>query len=256
MENIESDFEEGIKNNEFKIYIQPKFDTRTEQIVGGEALIRRIRNNQIIMPKFFIPQYEENGIITRLDMFVFENICKKLKEWKENNYKLLSISINQSARDLYDKNYLNKLKQVIDKYGINPNLIELELTETVVIDNIENAKEAEKEVHSLGFIVSMDDFGVGYSSFSMLRKIEIDVLKIDKTFSDEVLKDERGKIIIESIIEMAKKLKIKTVAEGIETIEQVEYLKQIGCDIIQGYFFDKPLPIEQFEEKYIKELYN
>ena len=251
MEKIEKDFLEEIKNNEFKIYVQPKFDIYTQKIVGGEALIRRIKDNEIIMPKFFIPEYEKIGIIGKLNIYVFENICKKLKEWKEKGYKLIPISINESAKDLYNKSYLDELNKIIKKYEIKPSLIELELTETVVLENIENAKEAEKQVHSLGFIVSMDDFGVGYSSFSMLRKIEIDVLKIDKSFSDEVLNDERGRIIIESIIQMAKRLKIKTVAEGIETKEQVDYLKQIGCDMIQGYYFEKPLPLEEFEEKYL-----
>lgn len=250
MKDIQKDFQDGIENGEFRVYVQPKFDTKTHKVVGGEALIRRFKNNQMIMPKFFIPQYEEAGIITRLDMFVFESVCKKLKEWKEKGCKLIPIAINESAKDLYDKNYINKLKKIIDKYEVNPNLIELELTETVVVENIESAKEAERKVHDLGFVVSMDDFGVGYSSFSMLRKIHIDVLKIDKSFSDEVLSDERGKIIIESIIQMAKRLEIKTVAEGIETKEQVEYLRDIGCDMIQGYYFEKPLPIEEFEEKY------
>ncbi|MBO5413454.1 MAG: EAL domain-containing protein [Clostridia bacterium] len=251
MEELEKDFLEGIKNGEFKIFIQPKFDVRTLMVVGGEALIRRVKNNEIIMPKFFIPEYEKTGIITRLNMFVFESICKKLKELKDKGYRLIPISINESAKDLYDENHISKLKHIMEKYEVNPSLIELELTETVVLEDIENAKEAEKKVHSLGCVVSMDDFGVGYSSFSMLRKIHIDVLKIDKSFSDEVLNDERGKIILESIIQMAKRLEIKTVAEGIETKEQVEYLKNIGCDMVQGYYFEKPLTIEQFEEKYL-----
>lgn len=247
----EEDFRKAIENKEFKIYIQPKFDAKTEQIVGGEALIRRIKNNEVIMPNSFIPDYEKTGLITKLDMFVFESICKKIKEWKEEGNKLVPIAINESRRHLYNKNHVSELAQVINKYNVNPSLIELELTETVVVENIESAKEAERKVHELGFVVSMDDFGVGYSSFSMLRRIEIDVLKIDKSFSDEVLNDERGKIILETIIQMAKRLKIKTVAEGIETKQQVEYLKNIGCDMIQGYYFEKPLPMKEFEEKYV-----
>lgn len=255
MGELEKDFIEGIKNDEFKIYVQPKFDSKTHKAVGGEALIRRFKDNKMVMPKFFIPQYEETGIITKLDMFVLESVCKKLKEWNDKGYKVIPIAINESAKDVYNEEHIAILKEIVNKYQVNPNLIELELTETVVIENIESAKEAERKVHSLGFVVSMDDFGVGYSSFSMLRKIHIDVLKIDKSFSDEILNDERGKIIIESIIQMAKRLKIKTVAEGIETKQQVEYLEKIGCDMIQGYYFEKPLPLEEFEEKYIKKLY-
>ena len=126
------------------------------------------------------------------------------------------------------------------------------MTETTVVHNVELAKEAEKNVHKLGFIVSMDDFGTGYSSFSMLKNINIDVLKMDKSFFDDVLESRRGKIIIEAIIEMAHKLEIQVVAEGIETKEQVDYLKRINCDMIQGYYFEKPITIEEFAIKYKK----
>lgn len=249
---LEKDFEKGIENKEFKIFLQPKFDTKTEQIVGAEALIRREKDGELIMPNSFISEYEKTGIITKLDMFVFESICEKIKEWKEKGYKIFPISINESRKVLYNKNHVNELEKIVKRYEINPKLIELELTETAVVKDIESAKEAERKVHSLGFVVSMDDFGVGYSSFYMLKNIKIDILKIDKSFSDEVIEDKRGRIILESIIDMAKKLAIKTVAEGIETKEQVEYLKQIGCDMIQGYYFEKPIPIEEFEKKYVK----
>ena len=248
---LEKDFEEGIENNEFKIFLQPKFDIKTEKIVGAEALIRRQKDNKLIMPNSFIPDYEKTNLITKLDMFVFESIAEKLKEWKEKNYKLFPIAVNESRKVLYNKNHINELEKIVKKYNINPSLIELELTETAVVKDIKSAKDAEKQVHSLGFIVSMDDFGVGYSSFYMLKNINIDILKIDKSFSDEVIEDERGRIILESIINMAKKLEIKTVAEGIETKEQVEYLKQIGCDMVQGYYFEKPISIEEFEQKYM-----
>ena len=125
------------------------------------------------------------------------------------------------------------------------------MTETTVVHNVELAKEAERNVHKLGFIVSMDDFGTGYSSFSMLKNINIDVLKMDKSFFDDVLESRRGKIIIEAVIEMAHKLGIKVVAEGIERKEQVDYLKRIDCDMIQGYYFEKTIKLEEFEEKYV-----
>lgn len=252
--DLEKDLDEALKNNEFKIFLQPKFDIKTEKIVGAEALIRREKNGILVMPNSFIEKYEKIGIITKLDMYVFKSICKKIKEWRDKGYNLLPISINESRKALYDKNYINKLERIAQKYEICPNLIELELTETAVIKDIESAKEAERKVHSLGFVVSMDDFGVGYSSFYMLKNINIDILKIDKSFSDEVIEDERGRIILQSIIDMAKKLKIKTVAEGIETKEQIEYLKQIGCDMVQGYYFEKPITIKEFEKKYIRKI--
>ena len=250
-EDLEKDFREGVENNEFKIFLQPKFDIKTEKIVGAESLIRREKDGVLIMPNSFIPEYEKTGVITKLDMFVFESMCKKLRKWQNKGYKVFPIAINESRRHLYNKNHVSELEKIVKYYNVNPNLLELELTETVVVENIESAKEAEKKVHALGFVVSMDDFGVGYSSFYMLKNINIDILKIDKSFSDEVMEDKRGRIILEAIIDMAKKLEIKTVAEGIETKEQLEYLKQIGCDMAQGYYFEKPLPIKEFESKYL-----
>jgi len=249
--NLEKDFEKGLKNNEFKIFLQPKFDIKTEKIVGAEALIRREKNGQLIMPNSFIPEFEKENLITKLDMFVFESICKKIKKWREKDYKLIPISVNESRKVLYNKDHVNEIRQIIEKYKVSPNLIEIELTETAAVSNIEDAKKAAEEVKKLGCVVSMDDFGVGYSSFYMLKNINIEILKIDKSFSDEVIKDKRGRIILESIIDMAKKLEIKTVAEGIETKEQVEYLRKIGCDMVQGYYFEKPMIIEEFEEKYL-----
>ena len=182
--DLEKDLDEALKNNEFKIFLQPKFDIKTEKIVGAEALIRREKNNKIIMPNTFVPEYEKINIITKLDMFVFESMCKKFKEWKNKGYELITISINQSRKVLYNKNNVNELEKIIKIYGVDPKLIELELTETAVVKDIKRAKEAERKVHSLGFKVSMDDFGVGYSSFYMLKNINIDILKIDKSFLD------------------------------------------------------------------------
>ena len=248
---LERDFEKGLQNNEFKIFLQPKFDVKTEKVVGAEALIRREIDRKLIMPNLFVPEYEKTNLITKLDMFVFESICKQINEWEQEGYKIIPISVNQSRKVLYNKNHINELEEVVKKYKVNPNLIEIELTETAAVSSIEDAKKAAQEVKRIGFIVSMDDFGVGYSSFYMLKNIHIEVIKIDKSFSEEVMEDKRGKIILESIIDMAKKLEIKTVAEGIETKEQVEYLKEIGCDMIQGYYFEKPIQIKEFEEKYI-----
>ena len=249
---IEEDFRKGMQNKEFQVYLQPKFDTKTEKIVGAEALIRRNKQGTFLLPQTFVPSYEKTGVITKLDVWVFDQVCKTLNRWIQKKYKLLPISVNESRRHLYHKKHVQELERIINYYHIPAQFIELEMTESAVVNNIEVAKEAERKVHQIGFVVSMDDFGTGYSSFHMLRQIEIDVLKIDKKFSDQVLEDERGKIILESIIQMAKRLHIRTVAEGIETKEQVTYLKQIGCDWIQGYYFARPMPIPQFEEIYLK----
>lgn len=242
----------GIKNKEFLIYLQPKFDTKTEKLAGAETLVRWKKNDKIVMPNVFIPLFEKYGLITILDNYVLEEVFSIMKSWNEKKYKLVPISVNESRQNLYDKNHLDTLIKYINQYNISPNMIELEMTETTVVNNVELAREAEKNVHKLGFRVSMDDFGTGYSSFSMLKNINIDILKMDKSFFDDILESKRGKIIIESIIDMSHKLNIKVVAEGIETKEQVEYLKSAGCDMIQGYIYEKPIPVIEFEEKYLK----
>lgn len=249
---MEKELLTSIKNNEFIIYLQPKFDTITEKIVGAEALIRKMKNGKKIMPDKFIPIYEKTGIITILDMYVLEEICKLQKKWRELNLPLLPISINESRHHLKDKNHIEKLMKIIKEYKADTRLIELEMTETTVIEDILLAKKAAENVKKLGFIVSMDDFGTGYSSFNILKDIEIDILKIDKSFFDNLETNKRAQIIIETIIKMCKRLNIKTVAEGIERKEQLEFLKKYGCDIIQGYYFSKPMLIEEFENVYLK----
>lgn len=241
----------SIKNNEFIIFLQPKFDTITEKIVGAEALIRKLKDGKIIMPNEFIPQYEKTGVITKLDTYVLEEVCKLQRKWRNLNLPLLPISINESRHHLKNKNHIKELKEILIRYDADANLIELEMTETTVVEDILVAKGAAEAVKKLGFIVSMDDFGTGYSAFNILKDIEIDILKIDKEFFKNLENNKRAQIIIETIIQMCKKLKIKTVAEGIETKEQVEFLRKIGCDIIQGYYFSKPITITEFEEKYL-----
>ena len=247
---LEKDFQNGIQNHEFQIYLQPKVDAITEKLVGAEALIRRVKRDAIIFPDEFIPLYENLGLIIQLDLFVMEQVCKLLQKWNKKGI-YLPISVNESPKHLMNEEHGKDLLNLLNAYHVLPQFIELEVTEGAVIQDIEIAKKAQTRMHELGFLTSMDDFGVGYSSFSMLRSIPIDILKIDKSFLDGLLKHRRYQIILESIIDMAHKLRIKSVMEGVETREEVEYLKEIGCDILQGYFFDKPLPISLFEEKYI-----
>lgn len=248
----DSELINSIKNNEFIIFLQPKFDTITENIVGAEALVRKLKDGKIIMPDEFIPKYEETGIITKLDTYVLEKVCQLQKKWRNLNLPLLPISINESRHHLKNENHIQELQEMISRYDADANLIELEMTETTVVEDILVAKHAAEAVKKLGFIVSMDDFGTGYSAFNILKDIEIDILKIDKEFFNNLENNKRAQIIIETIVQMCKKLNIKTVAEGIETKEQVGFLKKIGCDIIQGYYFSKPITILEFEEKYLR----
>ncbi len=241
--------------DDFIIYLQPKFDTLTEEMVGAEALVRKKVGDKIIMPDEFIHFYEKTGEITKLDMHVLEEVCKLQRKWQDQGIKPIAISINESRHHLKNPKHIEELNFIIQKYNTNPNLIELEMTETTVIEDITVAKNAEKAVHELGFIVSMDDFGSGYSAFNVLKEIDIDILKIDRIFFEGLEQNEKAKIIIDTIVQMCKKLNVRTVAEGIENKYQVNFLKQIKCDMIQGYYFSKPIPIQEFEEKYMNKLY-
>lgn len=249
---MKNDLSKEINYDEFVIYLQPKFDTVKENVVGAEALIRKEINGELIMPDKFVPYYEKTGLITKIDMFVLREICKLQKKWREENFRLIPVSINESRHHLKNKNHVNELKEIVAEYNADTRLIELEMTESTIVEDMKKAKNAAESVKELGFIVSMDDFGTGYSSFNILKDIEIDILKIDKSFFIDMEKNIRAQIIVETIIQMCKRLKITTVAEGIDTKGQVSFLKQIGCDIIQGYYFSKPIRIEEFEEKYLK----
>ena len=243
--------EQEIQANQFMIFLQGKFDTNTEQIVGAEALIRKMENNQIILPDEFIPEHERTGEIIKLDMYVLEEVCRLQSKWKKNNLPILPISINESRLHLKNPNHISELKEIIQKYDANPSNIELEMTETTVVEDIKLAKHAAQNVHELGFKISMDDFGTGYSAFNVLKDIEIDILKIDKSFFKDLETNERAQIIIQTIVEMCKKLKIKTVAEGIENSNQLQFLRKIQCDMAQGYYFSKPIPVVEFEAEYV-----
>lgn len=252
MENLDlkKDFEKALKEHEFQVFLQPKFDSRTEKLVSAEALVRRILANKVLSPDNFIPLYEETGLIERLDFYVLEEVCKVLQKWQQKNF-FLNISVNESATHLSNEQHGQDLVDLLNKYGISPKFIELEVTESAVIQNIEIAKKAHNRIHELGFITAMDDFGVGYSSFAVLKNIPIDVLKIDKSFLDGLLNNRRFQIILESIVDMAHKLRMITVMEGIELKQEVEYLREIGIDIFQGYYFSKPISVEEFERHYL-----
>lgn len=238
----------ALKREEFKLYIQPKYKTKTKKISGGEILIRWNKNNKLIYPDQFINKLEKRGLIYLIDIYVLKMICKKLEEWNNKKYQKIKISINQSQKNLLNYFYINKIKTILNKYNFNKQFLEIELTESIFIKNKSKVKKLEHELHSKDLLISIDDFGTGYSSYYLLSEIKIDILKLDKKLFDN-LKNEKALIIVEAIINLAKKLNIKTVAEGIETKEQYEIIKKLNCDEIQGYYFSKPMPIEEFEKK-------
>lgn len=248
---IENNMSASLKNEEFVMYLQPKIDLITKRISGMEALVRwQHPEKGLIQPNDFIPLFEENGFIVNLDFYMLEQACKLLERWKQEGRKLLSISVNLSRRHLFHADTVRLLHSIVSKYDVEPSLIEVELTESA-FDNcdVQAINILFEALHDKGFTVSVDDFGAGYSSLSLLKDLPIDVLKIDKSFFDCHRNSETDKteILLESVISLSRKLNIKTVSEGVETQQHVDLLVKLGCDLVQGYYFAKPMPVPQLE---------
>lgn len=247
-QQIESMMKEALKNKEFKIFYQPKIYVRDEKVYGAEALVRWYKDGQIIPPNRFIPLFEKNKFIIQLDRYIFEQVCKDLAKWKEKFGFIPNISVNVSKEQFIDENFINRYVEICGKYNLGPNEIDLEITESATIDQNVNILNILNKIKEKGFIISIDDFGTGYSSLSMLQKnMPIDIIKIDKVFIDQanLTNDEN---IINYIMFIAKHLEIMTIVEGVETKAQAEFIKRIGGDIIQGYYYSKPLEKEEFEK--------
>lgn len=251
---IESQMQSAIINDEFKIYLQPKWDIVNDCLVGAEALVRWIKNDgSMIYPSDFIPLFETNGFIEKLDFHMLEMLCKRLRNLEQDEkYKLVPISINQSRILINNPDYVKNVEKVISRYDIDVKNLEIEITETVFFDEKNKMIEVVKQLKELGLNLAMDDFGSGYSSLNILRDIPFDILKIDREFVSESVASKSSIIIMQKIIEMAKGLKIKVICEGVETKEQIETLRDLGCTMVQGYYYDKPIPMEDFLEKYCR----
>jgi diguanylate cyclase (GGDEF)-like protein/PAS domain S-box-containing protein len=245
---IENEMHQALENRDFKVFLQPKYDLKTEKIAGAEALVRwQHPKKGMILPDSFIPVFEKNGFVENIDMYVLEEVCKMQKERASEGLEPLIISVNQSRLHLNNPAYVDTIKSLVKKYGIKPGVLELELTESAFALNMKTIFDVTRRLHNLGFRLSIDDFGAGYSSLNMLKDIFIDVVKLDREFFRENLNIARGKMIIKSIIAMSKELGIETVAEGVETKEQVEFLRKIDCDLVQGYYYAKPMSMHDFK---------
>ena len=248
---IENMMEEAIKNKEFEVYYQPQISTKTEKMEGAEALVRWKKDENRISPSEFIPIFEKNYFIIKLDEYVYERVCENIQELKKEFKEIPKISVNISKESLIDSKFLEKYEKIMKKYDIMPEEIELEITERTTVNNDIDIQKILNEVNQKGFSIAIDDFGTGYSSLNMLEIMPIDTLKIDKSFIDRIDISEEKTNFIEIIMFITKKLNLKTVAEGVETIEQVNYLKRWNCDLVQGYVYQKPLKFEELK-KYIK----
>ncbi|MBQ7933712.1 MAG: GGDEF domain-containing protein [Lachnospiraceae bacterium] len=248
---VEDDMDRALANKEFKVYLQPKISTSEEKLAGAEALVRWIHPTEgFIPPNKFIPIFEQNGFILKLDDYMLEEIAAQQARWIAQGRKIVPISVNVSRAHFTREDLAEHIAAIVDKYNVPHDVIELELTESAFFDDKKVLLSTVKKLHEAGFIVSMDDFGAGYSSLNSLKELHIDVLKIDGDFFRGADVEERGMLIVAEVIDLAKKLNMKIVAEGIENREQVDFLAAQECDLIQGYFFAKPMPIDEFVEKY------
>ena len=252
---IKAYVETAIEEDEFVVYLQPKFDITKEKIKGAEALIRwNYKGKEFLPPYRFIPFFEKDGSIGKIDDLVLTKVCAALAKWKNEGKPLYPVSVNLSRSRLDDEKLIDNLVSIVDHYGVDHKLIDFELTESATYDNTEHMLSVLEELRGRGFKISMDDFGTGYSSLSLLTRMPIDTLKIDKSFVDNIATEKERKediIVIRHIINLAKELGFVCLAEGAESKNQVDRLRDLGCEIIQGYYYSKPIPLSEYEEKYL-----
>lgn len=244
-QRITETMERALEENQFQVFYQPKHDAITGSIAGAEALVRWNHPEYGFMsPGQFIPLFERNGFITKLDTFMLESVCLDISRWQQSGYPVVPVSVNVSRRDFMEEGCIEKQYEIIDKYGIDHSLLHMEVTESLYSENTELIISQVKNTQNLGFMIEMDDFGAGYSSLGLLSTFPLNVLKLDISFVRNIKKNE---VVIENIIKMAHRMGLITVAEGVETDEQLKILKSLGCDLIQGYYYSKPLPVKDFE---------
>lgn len=251
---VENDMEKALEEHQFCVYVQPKYDVSNEKIIGGEALVRWMHPQKgMISPALFIGIFEKNGFIVRLDYYVWEETCKCVAKLKKQGYVGLPVSINVSRTHFYGKELKEKLQELIQKYELSPEDIELEITETICAEDPDIIYKRIKELRELGFKIAMDDFGSGYSSLNMLKEVPLDIIKMDLKFLDGGEDVEKGRYILHTLINLAQNMQLKVVVEGVETKEQVEFLRDIGSYYVQGYYYSRPVDLTTYEAMLEKE---
>lgn len=246
---IENSMKNALTSNQFKLYFQPKYNIFANAINGAESLVRWEHPEKgLLSPNKFIPIFEKNGFILKLDFYIFEETCKFIKKRLVENKKIVPISINMSKLHFKDQNFKYNILSLIRKYKIPTNLIEIEVTESLLASNIDQIINIIKELKEKGLKISIDDFGTGYSSLSILKDLDIDTLKIDSSFFKGFQNNKKSELVIRHIVSLGNALKMNVVAEGVETEEEVNYLKEINCSTVQGYYFSKPIPLEEYEK--------
>ena len=242
---IENDVLPALKNDYIKAYVQPKVDMHNGHIIGGEALVRWQNDKEMIYPDQFIPVLEKNGYVIDVDNFIWNKVCACIKMMEDKGIEPVPISVNVSRMHVYQEKFTENLKNMAGEYGIDPKYIPLEITESAFTKEEGSLFKKVQSLQGYGFKFSMDDFGSGYSSLGMLKSERVDEVKIDKTFVDDIATD-KGKVLLGNVIRMINELGIDMIAEGVETKEQADFLKENGCMYAQGYYYYKPMPIEEF----------
>ncbi|MBE5861029.1 MAG: EAL domain-containing protein [Butyrivibrio sp.] len=247
---VERKVRSAIIDKEFKVYLQPVYDTMTRERVSAEALVRWIdKKNQMINPGDFIPILEKNGFVTELDLYILEEVCKMLSEWKERGFNIVPVSVNFSRVDVNYPGLVDEITEIVDRYGLDHSLIKIELTESAFNGDMESIIKVLNQLHEKGFIIMMDDFGSGYSNLNMFKDMPVDVVKIDMYFLRNIENNEKGMIVLESVVQMAKRLGLAIVVEGVETQKQYDYIRKLRCEMIQGFYFAKPMPSDVFPDQ-------
>ena len=248
-QEIVNEMEFALRDGQFIAYFQPQYNYETGKIIGAEALVRwKHPRKGMMLPNKFIPLFERNGFISKLDEYLWEQVCILLREWKNNGMPLVPISVNVSRRDIYNPHLVGNLLSLLQKYDLNSDLLHLEITESAYTQNAEQLVNTVNSLRSHGLEVHMDDFGSGYSSLNMLQNVPVDILKLDMRFLGGDYKAERSGNILNAVVRMATALGLPVLAEGVETMEQAEFLRSIGCLLMQGYLFSVPMPVDSFEK--------
>lgn len=246
---IEDEMKPALENKEFIMYLQPKIDMKTMVPCGSEALIRWKHPKKGLVPPYkFVPLFERNGFIVNIDKFMWEEACIAIRSWIDAGYEPLPISVNLSRIHFKYENLVETIEDLVRKYDVPKKYLELELTESAFLDNEGAVNSSIVKLQDMGFTIAMDDFGMGYSSLNMLRKLPVNILKLDRGFINEATCTERGFIVLNHVINMAKDLKTTVLCEGIETTAQADTLRKAGCDIAQGYLYAKPMPLDEYNQ--------
>ncbi len=249
-QSIEDDMMNALLGNQFVMYLQPKFSISSQRIIGAEALARWIHPEKgMISPADFVPVFEENGFILKLDQIIWESACRKIREWIDKGIEPVPISVNISREYIHTFDVVGEMLHLVKKYDLPIKLIELEITETTDAEGVSDVVQKMKDA---GFTMLMDDFGSGYSSLNMLQKTQFDVLKIDRGFLSEFMESSRGRKIISHTISMSHDIGLDIIAEGVETPEQARFLSDCGCDSAQGFYYSKPITQEEFDKMLVE----